>query len=112
MRAEKKSKLTQAANTVFIFIADIVYFIPVTAAAMIFIFNANSGIPRWYYAAAAIAGFAVYYFTLGALVMQISGVISFVVKTIFSYVYFFTVRPLVWLTGIARRVCPPQKSCG
>jgi Spore cortex protein YabQ (Spore_YabQ). len=90
-------------RNVSVLIGDIVFFFIVSPVFAVFIYYANSGKIRWYLISGALAGFVLYYFTVGRAVMLFSGAIVFIIKSLGSYVIFFTVRPVVIvLTAIFR----------
>lgn len=80
-------------NTV-VFIGDVLYFVLITPPSTVFVYAFNNGNVRWYLFFGIVAGFATYYFTVGRLVISVSEYIVFSVKVLFSYVAYFTVRPI------------------
>ncbi len=84
-------------DSIIIFITDVVYFLIVTLALMIYIYHMNSGIVRWYIFAGAMIGMLMYYITIGRLVISVSEYIVFFLKVIFSYLSFFISKPFILL---------------
>lgn len=77
-----------------VFVGDILFFAIATAVYLVFVFHASSGYNRWFLTVGAIGGFAAYFFTLGKLVMRVSGVIRFVLLTMAAYIRFLLLFPL------------------
>jgi len=84
-----------------IFVQDILFWIIAAIFTVIFVFMANTGQVRLFALGAQFAGFLVYHFTLGKLVMRISDKIirgiKFVLRMLNEYVIIPIVRLLVFL---------------
>ncbi len=93
----KEGAHSRTFDSIIIFVTDVVYFLAVTLALMIYIYHMNSGIVRWYIFAGAIVGMLMYYVTIGRLVISVSEYIVFFLKVIFSYLSFFISRPFILL---------------
>lgn len=78
---------------IFVFAGDILYFLFASAVFCVFVFHANYGYGRWFLVAGCMAGFALYFFTVGRLVMAFSDVIRFVLVSVFLYFRYFLCLP-------------------
>lgn len=81
-------------SDVFVFFGDILYFMSATAVYVVFVFHAGDGDNRWFFSLGALAGFLLYFFTAGKLVMRFCGVIRFALCALWAYVVFFALFPL------------------
>ena len=75
-------------------IGDILYFLIITPIAVVFTYHVNNGSIRWYLVFGMAAGFALYYFTLGKIIISVSEYIVFFIKTVFSYLSYLILRPI------------------
>ena len=85
-------------------ILDLLFSIVYTIIIVLLVYYLNNGFFRLYIALFAAAGFAVYYFTLGRLVMKISDVIIHFIKLsvlfVLKCVWKFLLRPVLVLLCI------------
>ncbi|MGM9646338.1 MAG: spore cortex biosynthesis protein YabQ [Eubacteriales bacterium] len=75
-------------------IGDILYFLLITPMAVVFTYQVNDGNIRWYLLFGMVAGFALYYFTVGKIIISVSEYIVFFIKTVFYYLSYFILRPI------------------
>ena len=75
-------------------IGDILYFLIITPIAVVFTYHVNNGSIRWYLVFGMAAGFTLYYFTLGKIIISVSEYIVFFIKTVFSYLSYLIIRPI------------------
>lgn len=92
MRTTKKRK--EKFKKIAVGIGDILYFIIITPIAVVFTYHVNNGSIRWYLVFGMAAGFTLYYFTLGKIIISVSEYIVFFIKTVFSYLSYFILRPI------------------
>lgn len=77
-----------------IFIEDILFCFGASAAVVLFVYYANSGIIRWFALVGCALAFAFYYFTAGKLVMYLSEKIIRVIAAILRFIYNITFVPV------------------
>ncbi len=106
---KKFIKFSELFKDIAVFFQDILYFLIAAPIFIIFIYHANNGEIRWFLGLGAFAGFMLYYFTIGHLVMLVSELIIFIIRTIFSYILFITVKPAVfvvnWICRKTKLIC-------
>ena len=83
------------------FILDAVYMVFVTLTYSVFLYGANSGSNRAYIFISVCIGFALYYFTLGRVVMFFSEAVVRFLRTVF---YYIVVLPLRFIGGLVLRL--------
>jgi len=102
-RRKRCGRLPFFFKNLYIFIGDVFFFTSAGVAVTVFIYHANNGRIRWYLLLGAVAGFAVYYFTVGKLMMFFSEVIVFVLRSACAYALYAVLTPLkLILYGMAR----------
>ena len=97
-------RILRAGNGAIIFIEDIVFFTICAAVITIFIFNINDGQIRWFALAGSGAGFAVYYFTVGKIVMFCAKKIIAFIKAVILFILRITVFPVIKLISALFRL--------
>lgn len=90
-------RLAFTVNKVVQFIYDILFSIIATLIFILFLFYANDGTVRWFSTLGSIAGFYLYYNTLGRLIMMIAETIISIIKTVLRFIWSITMRPLIAL---------------
>ena len=91
------NRTSQALLGVLIFFQDIVLFATAGVGAVILNYYFNKGEFRIYTVAALFAGFMLYYFTLGKVVMLVSEAIAFYIKAALLIVFYLFSRPFVFI---------------
>lgn len=99
----KEGKLKRGLLSVIIFFQDILLFAFMGCGTAILNYYLNRGQFRLYTIAAVAAGFVVYYFTLGKLVIFLSQGIVFLLRAIFGIAAYIVSRPFVWIFSIVKR---------
>ena len=92
-----ESKLKETLLSVVIFIQDILLFVFIGCGTAVLNYYLNRGQFRLYTIVAVAAGFAVYYFTLGKLVIFLSQGIVFLLRAVFNIGVYILSRPFVWV---------------
>ena len=85
------------AETVIVFFQDILFWIITSLIFIIFIYHANKGHARLIMIASACMGFAVYYITLGRVVIFFSDVIIGTVKKLINGFIKIFIKPLIFV---------------
>lgn len=85
------------AVSVMVFVGDIIFGTVAGLAAAILIYYTNNGQIRGLAFVGMAAGFAVYYFTVGKVVIRLSELLSFLLKAAIAYLLFFLSFPFVRL---------------
>ena len=87
-------------SAIVVFFEDILYCLIWTLSLIMLIFCANYGVIRWFSLFGSIAGFYIYYNTIGRIVISLANVIiSFIKKVIMSIV-----RPIVRFTKFIYKI--------
>lgn len=89
----KQGRFSGALLQVLIFFQDVFLFLTAGVGLVILNYEMNQGRFRFYTVFAMIAGFAVYYFTLGKLVMLVSEGIVFLIRATLTIVFGLFLRP-------------------
>ncbi len=101
MRSASKEKaprtLLKTASDAAVFVFDIIYAVFAVTAILLFLYAVSDGIVRSYTVLAMAAAFILYMKTVALLTGGAAGAIIFIVRIIFTYTVFFTVRPIVFL---------------
>lgn len=94
-------------HSIIIFFEDILFFVLAAILTFLFIFNVNSGVVRWFIFLGIIVGFALYYITVGKLVIKISEIIINIFKSIFKFLWGLLIKPFVmFFKWIYRKIRP------
>lgn len=78
-------------------ITDLLYFIIAAVIMSVFVYFINNGKVRWYIYSGSAVGFALYYFTIGRIVISLSSIIAYGIRKglyIFLICLYEPVRPL------------------
>ena len=86
---EKYEIRNEKFKSVAVGIGDILYFLVIIPASVIFVYHLNNGNVRWYIVAGMAIGFALCYFTVGKIIISVSEYIVFFIKVFLSYVSYF-----------------------
>lgn len=108
---KNKKRYNSLKENVIIVVTDIAYFFVITVFTSIFVYSVNNGRARWFMYVMFILGFMLYYFTVGRLVILLSGMITFFIRAIFAYVLFFIRAPFIPLVRGLRAFCIKAKAC-
>ena len=95
--SREKKRSRRVSEAAVIFLQDILLFAYMGCGTVILNFYLNRGQLRLYTIAAVAAGFALYYFTLGRLVILLSEGIIFFLRATLKISFFIFTRPAVWL---------------
>ncbi len=100
---KRKGKgIPSLALDILVFAGDLLFCIFAALVLVIFIYHSNDGRARWMVFFGTAAGFAVYYFTLGKIVMFFSSYIVFVIRSVLSYLFFIAWLPIKAITSLVR----------
>ena len=80
-------------SSAVIFVEDILFFAAATVVYTVFVYHAGDGDNRWFFTLAAVCGFALYFVTVGRLVLRASGAIRFFLCAALDYTLFFALLP-------------------
>ena len=94
-----KKKLSRAAVGALVAIGDFIFMIVCAVTLILVAYTENMGRMRWLIPFGAAVGFAAYYFTVGKLVMKISGAVVFLIRAALVYVYTFAEIPVRFVIG-------------
>ena len=100
-------KIVDGARNVLVICGDVLFSLVAAVLVSVFIYRYNYGIIRWYVFAGVLAGFTVYYNTVGRVVIYISDFIIYVSGVAISYVLYFTLYPIVFL--VKKLACAIRK---
>lgn len=104
IRRPNTGNVVRAAQFWIVFAGDVLYAILLGCIFSIFLYVAASGCFRWFYIFFACAGFSVYYFTIGKLVMAVSDIIICLLQISFRYTLYFLMVPLRIVSKVMRAV--------
>lgn len=93
----EKSATRRAAEAALLGVQDVAFCLACGAMISVLLFYRNEGEFRGFVLLGAATGFAVYYFTVGRLVVFVSEYIVFAVKTAFLYLVYYATRPWILL---------------
>lgn len=96
-KEEAPRTLLKTANETAVFVFDIIYAVFAITATLLFLYAVSDGIVRSYSVLAMAAAFVLYMKTVAVLTGNTAGAIIVIVRIIFAYTVFFTVRPIVFL---------------
>lgn len=94
---KRKSKYSLVFHDAIIFLQDIIFWIIVAVVTILFTFMANRGQVRLFALAGQLAGFTIYYLTLGRLVYSIAERIIKVIKQVLYWIRCKVIMPIVRL---------------
>lgn len=95
--------ISQRKTVVIIF--DVLYCIFLGFSDFIFFITVNEGQFRFYLLCGEVVGFAVYYFSLGAIIFSLSEKIVQFTRKLFKRIFFVLVFPFKWIFTRLRSVC-------
>lgn len=101
----KEKRLKRTVESAVIFLQDILLFAYLGCGTVILNYYLNRGQLRLYTIAAMAVGFAIYYFTLGRLVIFLSEGIIFFIRAALKISFYVASRPAVWLWHGMRKIC-------
>ena len=105
-----KKKLSRAAIGALVAIGDFVFMIICAVALILVAYTENMGKMRWLIPFGAAVGFAAYGFTVGRLIVKISGAVVFLIRAVLVYVYTLAEIPVRFIVGkIKNRKRKPKK---
>ena len=85
------------AETVIVFVHDVLFWLVVSIVFVIFIYYVNKGMTRLVMISASCLGFLVYYHTAGRIVIFFSASIIGFIRYIFNVIYKIFINPLIFL---------------
>ena len=88
----------------FVILEDIIFLFLWAVALIVFSMELCRGEVRFYYFIGNILGFAVYYFTVGKLVVSIMKAVVFVISKILKFLYKLFIRPILILLILIRQI--------
>ena len=88
---------TRVAKNICFFFGDVLFFLVAAVLFRVYLYLASEGIFRFFALLGAVGGFALYYFTLGRLVMLFSEYLLFGVRVVFFYLCYFLLFPFRFL---------------
>ena len=100
----ENNKILSKFLSVIIFVQDIALFFYMGCGVVILNYYMNRGQFRLYTIAATAIGFAIYYFTVGRLVMFLSGGVVFIIRAAVSIALYLISRPFVWLFCAIKKI--------
>ncbi|MBQ8545541.1 MAG: spore cortex biosynthesis protein YabQ [Clostridia bacterium] len=89
-----KSQNNVIVKNILIAILDITYFIILTPIFIVFIYESNNGIVRWYIFFFSVIGFTFFSLTIGKLARKITEYVSFYLEVLLSYISYHTKKCL------------------
>ena len=119
IRRPNAGKVVRVAQFWIVFAGDVLYAILLGCIFSIFLYVAASGCFRWFYLFFTCAGFSVYYFTIGKLVMAVSDILICLLQIGFRYALYFLMVPFriaakiltAILHFVSRRMVQPIRAC-
>ena len=97
-KPKKSLRISGLTESLIIHITDVLFFIVCGIIIAITVYFSNSGRVRWFIYFFCVLGFLAYYFTVGKIVIKLSGTITEILKTaVYSFVYllFYPFFPIV-----------------
>ncbi len=108
--SNKEKRMGAIKENIIMGITDILYFLILTVLMCIFVYAVNNGKIRWYIYVFSLLGFLIYYFTVGKLVIKVSSVASFIIRSMFSYIVLFLFAPVRSVSAaISRKISERKK---
>lgn len=100
-------KVKKRALSALIFIEDILLFAFCGCGVTVLNYYLNRGQLRLYTITATLAGFAIYYFTAGKLIMLFAEALTFVAEAALRILFHILSRPFVWIFRATRKIFSP-----
>lgn len=91
----------------FVHLLDIIYGLCTGACFCIFLYALNNGRFRWYLLLGCALGFLAYYFSVGKLVLYLSGYIVAFLRGIIGCILYLLTQPLLWIGRWIQRLLDP-----
>lgn len=88
-------KIKNRMITAIIFVEDLLFFVICAILFTIFLYELNFGQPRLYICLATVAGFALYYNTVGRLVAAMSGIAVSLIRLFLTFLIFKALMPVI-----------------
>lgn len=92
---------------VFIHLLDILYGLSTGACFCVFLYALNNGRFRWYLLLGCMLGFLVYYWSIGKLVLLLSGYIVAALRSVIGFILYLLTQPLIWIGKKLRQLFIP-----
>lgn len=102
LNLKTRKKRTEFFKCAVIFIQDILFWLICSVAVTVFIYHVNNGRIRGIALICSLAGFFIYYNTIGRLVIYIAEYIILFIQMAIRAIYLITVKPLF---GFTRLIC-------
>ena len=90
--------------SILIFLQDIALFFYLGCGVVVLNYYMNRGQFRLYTIAAALVGFAVYFFTFGRLVMFLSKGVVYIIRSAMTLLIYLISRPFVWIFAVSKKI--------
>ena len=91
----------------FVHLPDVLYGLLTGAIFCIFLYAANNGRFRWYLLMGCAVGFFCYYYSVGRLVVFLSGYITSFLRSILGFLLYLCTQPFLWLWRWLRKLFTP-----
>lgn len=98
-------RLSISSGKTAVIISDLLYCISLCFSTFIFLITVNEGQVRFYLLLGEAIGFAIYYFSFGAIFFSFSGKIIEIIKLCFKRIFSVLFFPFKWIFTRMRRVC-------
>ncbi len=98
-RGGKRRMKAGVVPAVLVFALDIVWMLVVGAVFSVWVYRVNNGTFRWFIAASAVGGFAVWHATLGRVVLFFAEAIAAFLRRLLSLLFLTPIRWLARQTG-------------
>ena len=95
VRKSSAARLKNRLTNVIIFIEDLLFFVILAFVFTIFLYQANFGQPRLYIYIASVAGFVLYYNTIGRIVAAMSRIVVSLIRLIVTYTVYKIIKPAI-----------------
>ena len=92
---------------IFIHLLDIIYGLCTGVCFCVFLYALNNGRFRWYLLLGCALGFAAYYYSVGKLVLRLSGYIVAVLRSVVGCIVYLLTQPVLWIGRRLRRLLRP-----
>lgn len=92
---------------IFVHLLDILYGLSTGAGFCIFLYALNNGRFRWYLLLGCVLGFMAYYWSVGRLVLYLSGNIVALLRSMIGFILYLLTQPFLWIGKKIRRLFAP-----
>lgn len=104
-------KLSRVAADIFIAAGDFVFMLTAAVAIILVAYVRNMGRMRWLIPTGVAVGFVLYYYTIGKLILKISGFLAFLIRAGLVYIATFVAMPIKWSANkIKNRMKKPKEN--